>query len=147
VTGLFEEDGDDREAAEPPVPGGVGRDEAQPIASLDDPHLVVNEALARATQQIVRLRGRYAAILLGVLIAQLAVADVVFVYLGYRSGWRMPASVVNAWLGAVVIQVVALVLAITKFIFSKEALQVQLVPPEPPVTIRPRRRRWSLWRR
>ncbi len=108
----------------------VDKSGAEPLTRLD-PQRAISEAQARAAQQIVRLRSRYAAWLLRALLFQVVAADVVFVWYGASAGWRnVPAAAISAWLGAVVVQVVVLVTAIVRFLFSREAL-VFLAPEEP----------------
>jgi hypothetical protein len=99
----------------------VNKDEAERVTSLD-PGVQIGQAQAAAARQVVRIRGVFASSLFCAMAFQLLVADFGLAYYGYRSGWRIPASVINAWLGATVIQVVVLVLAMTKFVFSREAL-------------------------
>jgi hypothetical protein len=48
---------------------------------------------------------------------QVIVADVVFVVYGFWKGWHIPGSVISAWLGATVVQVIAVGLVIARSLF------------------------------
>jgi hypothetical protein len=52
---------------------------------------------------------------------QLAAADVAFYFYGHGLGWHVPPSAISAWLGATVIEVIGIVLVITKYLFSPRA--------------------------
>lgn len=50
--------------------------------------------------------------------AQVAIADVVFVvYAWVGKHWDIPAQAISAWLGATVVQVIAVLLVITRYLF------------------------------
>jgi hypothetical protein len=56
----------------------------------------------------------------GVLLAmafQIVAADVVFYLYGHASRWRYPVAAIDGWLAATVIQVIAVVLVITRYLF------------------------------
>ncbi len=56
----------------------------------------------------------------GALIAvviQVALADVAFFWYGFANDWKIPAGAISAWLAAIVIQVVGVVLVVAKDIF------------------------------
>lgn len=135
----------DAEPAEPSEDGGVDKGAAEALTRLD-PQGAIGEAQARAARQVVTLRARYAGWLLRTLLAQIFIADAIFFIYGSSAGWgNVPAGAIGAWLAAVVVQVVALVMAITKFLFSKEAL-VFLPPDEGAASGVPPRGRWrSAW--
>jgi Flp pilus assembly protein TadB len=48
---------------------------------------------------------------------QLIVADVVFVVYGVTNSWVIPGSTISAWLGATVVQVIALAVVIVRSLF------------------------------
>lgn len=119
----------------------VGDDAARKLAeSASSAGEVRNndEAAARATPRgvnswlIVGLRAFYAIILLLALLAQIYVADRIFYDYGKARGWHIPAGAIQAWLAATVIQVVSLVLAITRFVFSERALPDSRPKPRRP---------------
>jgi len=49
--------------------------------------------------------------------AQVAIADVAFLTYGFWNGWKIPGSTMDAWLGATVVQVIAVGLVITRSLF------------------------------
>lgn len=66
----------------------------------------------------VALRRRYADWLLRLLIAQLAVADVVFVlYAALGREWRLSTGVVDSWLAATFLEVTGIVVLVVKYLF------------------------------
>lgn len=54
-----------------------------------------------------------------VMVAQLVVADGIFVVYAYQAGWDLDAPVMVAWLSAAVVQVVGVVLVIAKYLFPQ----------------------------
>jgi hypothetical protein len=78
-----------------------------------------NSALVdREHAQRIRLRGWYAVSVLIVLGAQLAAADVlVYLYAWKGVDWNVRTSVLQAWLAATVIEVVGVVLVVTRSLF------------------------------
>lgn len=74
----------------------------------------------RRQQQDLTLRRQYAIWILIGLGVQLGVADVVFVlYAWLGEHWEIPAVAISAWTGALVVQVIGVVLAITNGLFPK----------------------------
>jgi hypothetical protein len=72
----------------------------------------------RKLDQILRLREEYATWFKWLLLIQIGVADGVFVlYAWLGKSWDVPAAAISAWLGAVVIQVIGIVLVITRGLF------------------------------
>jgi len=57
---------------------------------------------------------------IGLMVAQIVAADAVFI--GYSVGehWRMPVGAIQAWLAATVVQVVSVVLVITRYLFPSD---------------------------
>jgi hypothetical protein len=51
---------------------------------------------------------------------QVAIADLAFLTYGFWNGWEIPGSTVSAWLGAVVVQVIAVGLVIVRSLFPPE---------------------------
>jgi hypothetical protein len=54
---------------------------------------------------------------LGLMAVQLAVADTGFLFHGLWNHWKVPAAAIEIWLGAIVVQVIGVVLLITKYLF------------------------------
>jgi len=72
-------------------------------------------------RQRLALRETYARNLSRILIAQIAIADIVFiVYAWAGMDWKIPPAAISAWLGAVVVQVVGVVAVVTKGLFPEE---------------------------
>ena len=64
------------------------------------------------------LRELYANVLLIALAAQLAVADAVFIlYAWLGVDWNISQPIIGAWLGAAVVQVIGVVLVVTRSLF------------------------------
>lgn len=57
---------------------------------------------------------------LGAMGAQIVAADVVFVAYGWTNGWDIPVTAIQAWLAATVIEVVTVVLVVTKSMFPSK---------------------------
>ena len=69
-------------------------------------------------EQDTKLRGPYAWTILVATGVQIIVADVVFVlYATNGVHWVIPPAAISAWLGAVVIQVIGVVLVVTRYLF------------------------------
>jgi hypothetical protein len=51
---------------------------------------------------------------------QVIIADVAFLVYGFWNGWEIPGSTVSAWLGAIVVQVIAVGLVIARSLFPSE---------------------------
>jgi hypothetical protein len=86
-------------------------DQPQPLHSMDD-------LARRDRQQNIELRNSYARGLLDLLGFQIIVSNVVFVvYATFGHGWEVPNSVINVWLGSVVVELVGVVTVITKHLF------------------------------
>jgi hypothetical protein len=50
---------------------------------------------------------------------QVVIADVAFLTYGFWNGWDIPGSTISAWLGAVVVQVIAVGLVIARSLFPQ----------------------------
>jgi hypothetical protein len=83
------------------------------------------EALeAKDREQDIGLKRMYALILLGLLAAQMIVADAVFVAYAWAGvNWKVDGSVMEVWLGATLIEVVGIVLVVTRYLFPRRDLQ------------------------
>ena len=81
-----------------------------PVAKLDTTQQLHGQTL--------KLRGVYAWTFLGVLAAQMIVADVAFVlYATWGVHWKVPPEVMTAWLSATVVEIVGVVYAVTRSLF------------------------------
>jgi hypothetical protein len=99
---------------EPPDPeAAVARELARKPA-------VQAEELTQREKSDLKLRERYANVLLIALAIQLFVADgVFFLYACFGVSWKISEPIIGAWLGAAVIQVVGVVLVVTKSLFPE----------------------------
>jgi hypothetical protein len=71
----------------------------------------------REGHQRLDLRGRYAnGALIGVAV-QLAIADAVFIAYGFGVKWNIPTPAIATWLSATVVEVIGVVLVITRSLF------------------------------
>jgi hypothetical protein len=71
-----------------------------------------------------QLRQRYANWIIGILAAQLMVADGAFVAFAWAGkGWDLSPGVIEVWLGATVVQVVGIVLIVTRHLFPNRDRQ------------------------
>ena len=83
----------------------------RPVTSMAD--------LEFARQHLdLRLKGRYGGWLLFLLAAQLVSADVLmFLYSAWGYGWKVPNTVMQAWLGATVVQLIGVVYVVVSHLF------------------------------
>ena len=54
---------------------------------------------------------------LALMAVQIAAANTAFFLYGFENGWSIPVAAINAWLAATVIQVIGVVLVITRYLF------------------------------
>lgn len=74
--------------------------------------------------QDIKLKRIYAVSLLIALGIQLLIADGVFVaYVWAGENWRVSPDVVNVWMGAAVVQVIGVVIVVTRYLFPRRDLQ------------------------
>lgn len=91
------------------------------IAGFDDLPRQHRRAKTKDVEQNRKLRLTYAAVLLVIMLIQVAIADVIFYLYGTANHWNVPASVISSWLAATVIEVIGVVVVITRFLFSKDS--------------------------
>jgi hypothetical protein len=76
------------------------------------------EQQKKEREQKIVLKGRYAYALLALLAAQIAVVDFVLVAYAWKGvSWRVEPLVVNVWLSATVVEVIAVVYVVTRHLF------------------------------
>ena len=69
-------------------------------------------------EQDIHLKRMYARGLFFILGLQLVIADcLVYLYAGIGKGWDVPSDVINVWLGATVVQLIGVVLVVTRYLF------------------------------
>jgi hypothetical protein len=75
-------------------------------------------------EQDINLKRTYARRLLWLLTFQMAIADGVFVaYAQVGVHWALTPQVIDAWLGATLIEVVGIVLVVTRYLFPRRDFQ------------------------
>jgi hypothetical protein len=92
-----------------------------------------NRAQAQSAEQDVKLKGFYAYFLPTVMVLQLAAADVgFFLYAQWGVDWEIDTSIMHVWLGATVVEVIGIVLVVTRYLFPRRdqtSAPSDLVPP------------------
>jgi hypothetical protein len=75
-------------------------------------------------RQDIQLKQRYAKWLLILIAAQLLVADLIFVvYAWAGEGWELSAGVIEVWLAATLVELVGVVLVVTRYLFPRRDLE------------------------
>lgn len=118
------------EQAGPPDPperaGSRGDDDLYALAQSDA--VAPLETLTPSTDRLARrdkaqdieLKRTYARWLLILMAAQLLVADAVFVVYAWAGvDWKLTPGVINVWLGATFVEVVGIVLVVTRYLFPR----------------------------
>jgi hypothetical protein len=95
------------------------RAEAAEVAKLEAEAGLLGERVT-TEQENRRLRYRIAIAALALMGLQVLVANGVFGWYDVAAGWDVPSSAVGAWLGATVVEVVAVVLVIVNYLFPNE---------------------------
>lgn len=91
------------------------------VEELTDPEAVKRAASARRASVRATLVQRYGTRLFWLMVGQLFIADVgFFLYASIGVSWNVTASVMNVWLGASVIEVIGVVLVVTRSLFPME---------------------------
>jgi hypothetical protein len=91
----------------------LAREERSPIDRLD-------ETRAEDYAQDVRLKGRYAMWLLGAMMVQLGIADAGFLlYAWLGVAWNVTPRLIEFWLSATVVEIVGIVLVVTRYLFPR----------------------------
>jgi hypothetical protein len=89
----------------------------QPADGMDRMDLLRERGYADRISQR-RQYAKWALIGLG---SQLGIADVVFVIYGFYRSWNVPTEVMTSWLGATVVEVIGVVLVITRHLFPEDS--------------------------
>ena len=71
----------------------------------------------RGQETDLALRKRVANGALAMMVAEIVFANVVFVIYGDTNGWDIPTVAITGWLAATVVQVISVVLVITRYLF------------------------------
>ncbi len=92
----------------------------QPLEKLSSTERIAD---ARATQaeQANTLRSRYGYALLLLVLLQIVAADAIFLIYAWRGvHWDIPEGTLNVWLGATVVQVIAVVVIVVHYLFPEQ---------------------------
>jgi hypothetical protein len=105
--------------AEGPEPQSEARQAQELVAGADpSPKRASPDSLEDKKKKAdLSLRKRVGNGALIVMVVQILIADVAFYIYGFANAWEIPGGAMNAWLAATVIQVVSVVLVITKYLF------------------------------
>lgn len=82
------------------------------ITRLDDTY-------RRDLEQDIRLKKVYAWILLILLTLQMATVDVGIYFYGVNNAWDIDPTVLHWWLGSTVVEIVGIVLVVTRYLFPR----------------------------
>lgn len=95
---------------------GTGASKGQELEELEPTAALHHQDL----QQDISLKRMYANRLLWLLMAQLVVADAVFITYAWAGvQWKLSAAVIDVWLGATLVEVVGIVLVVTRYLFPR----------------------------
>jgi hypothetical protein len=83
----------------------------------DDPKLRRRNARADEADQTVRLQKLLSRFAIAAMGGQLFLADGAFIAYGFWNDWRIPPETILGWLSATVIEVIGIVLVITRHLF------------------------------
>lgn len=73
--------------------------------------------------QDIKLKKRYANWLLGIMLAQVLIANGVFIKYAHTGvDWQLEAGVIQAWLAATVVQVIGVVLVVVRYLFPQRGI-------------------------
>lgn len=67
----------------------------------------------------IALEQMYARWMLGLMSAQIFIADVGFFFYGYGVAWQVDAAVMHVWLGSTVVEVIGVVFGISRYLFPR----------------------------
>lgn len=111
----------------PAPPGPPAPEDPEAVRAADE---VVGEAESiepaeqqhpdLARQRLLRdlnLGSSFARNALRVMVAQVFIADAVFIVYGFANGWDIPTGAIQAWLGTALVQVIGVVVVITRYLF------------------------------
>jgi hypothetical protein len=98
-------------------------DDRAPAATDDELDLDRRRLSNKGTRDDLVLRKRVANGILGLMVIQIAAADYIFYLYGTAWEWRIPTAAINGWLTATVVQIVSVVLVITRYLFPKDGFR------------------------
>ncbi len=83
----------------------------------------MDDLAVRDLEQDIRLKNQYAVGLLLILGAQMIATDVlVYFYAALGRDWDIPSGVIQGWLAATVVQLIGVVLVVTRYLFPRRDL-------------------------
>ena len=93
----------------------AGQTGASPVPRLDP----VTQSKLDDDKSNRGLREKYARWIMALLGFQIGVADVIFfLYANWGVSWHIPAAIMGTWLSSIVVQVIGVVLVVTKGLFQ-----------------------------
>jgi hypothetical protein len=123
-------DSSDQSEALAPLPKAseeLAREDLQrvPLTELEDDHkrryheawVKEHEIHAKQADDDRAMRKDIAERVFRAISVQVVIADAAFLTYGFWNGWEIPGSTISAWLGAVVVQVIAVGLVIARSLF------------------------------
>lgn len=94
-------------------------DQARPIESDEEFNAWRRGQQVALTTQNLELRKKIANWSIGIMVAQIALVNVVFVIYALTKGADLPEGVLQAWFASTVVQIVGIVLVITRYLFPE----------------------------
>ena len=77
----------------------------------------------RDLEQDIELKKTYATTLLVAMLGQLAIADAVFIAYAWAGvHWHLTATVINVWLVGTLVEVIGVVLVVTRYLFPRREM-------------------------
>ena len=96
-------------------------DSAEPTPTLPEHEAEKREIEAKRRRNLLGFGKFYAyGAMIGMGI-QVLIADVAFYIYGYENHWHIPSAAIDVWLGAVVVQVIGVVVVIARSLFPPES--------------------------
>jgi hypothetical protein len=107
------------EAAEPAsLPSAAGEHASGAVSAEEVTHWVrLARARADDAETDSGLRKWLGFGALGLMAAQLVIADTAFFLYGFENAWDIPVAAINVWLGSTVVQVVVVVHTVARYLF------------------------------
>ncbi len=89
------------------------------LANAAPQEVLTHQTAVKAQGQLddLKLKRRVGNGALIVMIVQVGIADAAFLFYGFANDWQIPTGAITGWLAATVIQVVSIVVIITKYLF------------------------------
>ena len=109
-------------AEDPDPPAGIpgeGKAIAEGAKATGDPKLSFDNLRKEDIKSDIALKRMYARWMLGLMTAQIVIADVGFFLYGFGVEWRVDAPVMHVWLVSTVVEVIGVVFGISRYLFPR----------------------------